>query len=676
MIKFKPAYIVTAFVLLTTQIALAQPQQAATDQQTDLSDLDIRELINIEVTSPSKKTEKVANVASAITVVTAEDIRRSGASSIMEALRMVPGLHIAQIDKEQWSISSRGFSGLFADKLLVLVDGRSVYTPLFGGVFWNEQDLMLEDVERIEVIRGPGATLWGANAVNGVINIITRPAGDTHGGLVAGGGGSEQRGFGSLRYGEQVGDTDYRVYSKYANRDESKLESGLKAHDTWEDVRSGFRTDTKLSSHDTVTLQGDAFYADAGWDRIEPSLSEISIQDDANRYSNAQNLLGRYRHAPSADEDVQLQMYYDRIDRNDFLLEQKRDTVDLDFQHRFSPFENHELLYGVGYRWYQDEMDGTFSVSVDPDSRDLGLGTGFVQDEITLVPDRLRAIVGSKVEHNELSGWEALPSFRMIYTPDSEQSFWGAFSRSVRSPARFNHDGRLVLGVAPGTDETSGLPSALTLSGDRDYDAEDLLAYEAGYRAQLDPKVAVDVAGFFNSYSNLESAEPISTPFANTFNNSPYVEVPFRVDNNLAAESFGGEASIEVRALSSLRLIGTYSHNDIHLTKRRDSQDSIFSGGEEQFPNEQWMLRSLLDLPANFEFDMALRYVDSVETFDIQDYYAFDARIGYRPTERLEFSLVGKNLFDSQHIEFASNLVDTQRTEMQREVLGKVTYRF
>ena len=661
---------------LTFFVPLLSVSVYAQSTPSDLSDLDIRDLINIEVTSPSKKTEKVANVASAITVVTAEDIRRSGASSVMEALRLVPGLHVAQIDKEQWSISSRGFSGLFADKLLVLVDGRSVYTPLFGGVFWNEQDLMLEDVERIEVIRGPGATLWGANAVNGVINIITRPAGDTHGGLVSAGGGSEQRGFGSLRYGEQVGDTDYRVYSKYANRDESKLESGLKAHDTWEDVRSGFRTDTKISAHDSVTLQADAFYADAGWDRIEPSLSAIRIEDDATRYSNAQNILGRYRRAPSSAEDLQLQMYYDRIDRNDVLLKQERDTLDLDFQHRFSPLENHELLYGVGYRWYQDRMDSTFSVSVDPDSRDLGLVTGFVQDEIALWPERLRAIVGSKIEHNELSGWEALPSFRMIYTPDAEQSIWGAFSRSVRSPARFNHDGRLVLGVAPPSPETAGLPAAVTLSGDREYDAEDLLAYEAGYRAQLDPKVAVDLAGFYNSYSNLESAEPSAAPFGNISESTPYVEVPFRVDNNLAAESFGGEASIELRPTSSVRLVGSYSHIDIHLSKRRNSQDTIFSGGEEQFPNDQWMLRSLLDLPANFEFDAALRYVESVETFDIPDYYAFDARLGYRPTERLEFSVIGKNLFDSQHIEFASNLVDTQRTEMQREVLGKVTYRF
>ena len=666
----KSALFLMLLCLLPSSVVYSQPAAS------DLSDLDIRELINIEVTSPSKKTEKVANVASAITVVTAEDMRRSGATSIMDALRLVPGLHVAQIDKEQWSISSRGFSGLFADKLLVLVDGRSVYTPLFGGVFWNEQDLMLEDVERIEVIRGPGATLWGANAVNGVINIITRPSGDTHGGLLAAGGGSEQRGFGSLRYGEQIGETDYRVYSKYANRDESRLESGAKAHDTWEDVRTGFRTDTRVSSQDSLTLQADAFYADAGWDRIEPSLSAVSVQDEATRYSNAQNILGRYRHAASANEDLQIQMYYDRIDRNDVLLKQERDTVDLDFQHRFSPLENHELLYGVGYRWYQDQMDNSFSVSVDPDSRDLGLATGFVQDEVTLVPDRLRAIVGSKIEHNELSGWEALPSFRMIYTPDNEQSVWSAFSRSVRSPARFNHDGRLVLGVAPATAETAGLPAAVTLSGDREYDAEDLLAYEAGYRAQLDPKVAVDLAGFFNSYSNLESAEPLGAPFGNAADGVPFVEVPLRVDNNLAAESFGGEVSLEVRPVSAVRLVGSYSHVDIHLSKRRNSQDTIFSGGEEQFPNDQWMLRSLIDLPANLEFDTAVRYVDSVETFDIPDYYAFDARLGYRPTERLEFSVVGKNLFDSQHIEFASNLVDTQRTEMQREVLGKVTYRF
>lgn len=640
----------------------------------ELSKLSIDQLTDLEVTSPSKKTENIADVASAIYVLTEEDIRRSGATSIPEVLRLVPGLDVARIDNSQYAISARGFNALFGDKLLVLMDGRTIYTPLFGGVFWNEHDTVLEDIDRIEVIRGPGATLYGANATNGVINIITKSASKTQGVLVSGGGGNQERDFGEARYGGESGDVSYRAYAKYFYRDTNHLEGDSAAHDAWEGARTGFRTDTQVSDDDLITVQGDFYYGESGWDLSVPVFGPpYRATQIENRYINGNNVLGRWTRTFSDSSNLQFQFYYDRIQRDDELLVQHRDTLDFDFQHRFSPLARNDLIYGLGYRFYQDGMRNSDIVAVEPTSRDMDLFTGFVQDEVTLITDRLRLIVGSKFEHNDLSGWEVMPNARMIYTPDERNSIWTAVSHAERSPARFNHDGKIVLSAFPLPDGSTGISS---LYGDHPYRSEKLLAYELGYRSQLLHSLSVDIAGFYNDYTDLESAEPLTPPRSVELGGVPLTEFPLEVENRLDGKTIGGELTFELRPIERWRLVASYSYIDIDLRHVKGSQDIIFMGGEHQSPEHQYLVRSLLNLPYNFEFDATWRKISSILTFDVGGYSELDLRLGWHASKKLEFSLVGQNLLSPSHLEFSSNLVDTARTKIERGVLGKVTYRY
>lgn len=644
------------------------------DWMSEYSRLSLRELVEMEVTSPSKKREKVSDVASAVFVLTEQDIRRSGANTVPELLRLVPGMNVAAVDKSQWAVSARGFNGLFSDKLLVLIDGRTVYTPLFGGVFWNEHDIMLEDVKQIEVIRGPGATIWGANAVNGVINIITKSAEETQGTLVSAGGGTEERAQAAMRYGGRSGEVNYRGYVKAFSRDDSKLDAGGRAHDEWQGAKAGFRTDTLLGESDNLTVQGDVFYGESGWDLNLPDLTSYVSMPDVTRYYNGTNLLSRWTRTFSEQSDLSVQLYYDHIGRNDQVLEQRRDTVDFEAQHRFSPVDGHDLVYGVGSRIYWDDIQDAdyFNVSVSPSNKTVNLYTGFIQDEITLVEDTLRLIAGAKVEHNEFSDWEFMPSLRLIATPNERHSVWAAVSRAVRSPTRFNNDGRLVLQAFPGD---MGLTNIVTLSGDENYDAEDLVAYEAGYRGRLADELSIDAALFYNMYDNLESTEPAGAPFVGGSSTMPFVEIPLIVDNKLEGDTYGGEITLDYRPTEDLRFVAWYALVAIDLRRTAGSLDEIYIGGENQTPRHQAHLRTSIDLPRNLELDLMLRYVDQISTFNVDDYVELDARLGWHATKDLELAVVGQNLLDNGHVEFASNLVDTELTQVQRGVFAKVNWK-
>ncbi|MBX7143190.1 MAG: TonB-dependent receptor [Oligoflexia bacterium] len=638
------------------------------------SQMSIQELVNVEVTTASKKAEKLSDVASAAYVLTDEDIRRSGVTTIPDALRLVPGVNVAQIDRSQWAVSIRGFDGLFSDKLLVLIDGRSVYTPLFSGVFWNENDLMLEDIERIEVIRGPGATLWGSNAVNGVINIITKSSSKTHGLLASAGGGKEENAFGALRYGDSVGNSDYRVYAKASTRDDYRLEDDAgAAHDDWDSYRLGFRTDTKLGDRDNLTVQGDSYYGEAGWNLVAPDLANFAVPRIATRYYNGQNILARWTKNISASSDFTLQAYWDRIDRNDIVIKQRRNTYDVDGQLRFSPLERHDVLVGAGYRVYHDDHDDTFVASVDPSARTLGLTTAFVQDEVTIVPTKLKLVLGTKLEANQLTGAQVLPNIRLVSTPNERNSIWASISRAVRNPGRFNKDGRLVSTVLPG----QALPTVVSVNGNPNFDSEELVAYEAGYRTQILDKASLDIATFFNHYDKLASLEPLSSPFVSqTQDGIPYIDVPFSVQNKLNGRIYGGEVALDVRPFDWWRLVGSYSHFNIQIYRDTDSQDAGFEAVESQTSRNQMALRSQINLPHNVELDAALRYASDVEAFNIDSYVAVDARLGWHASQNLELAIVGQNLFNAGHLEYTSNLVNTARTEVERAFFGKLTYRF
>lgn len=664
----------SAWVAVLLSIIIFASPRLLLAADTELSELSIEQLIDLKVTSVSKKEQSLGEAAAAISVITQEDIHRSGATSVAELLRMVPGVDVGRINSNTWKISARGFGAIFSNKLLVLVDGRSVYTPLFAGVFWDEVDLLLEDIDRIEVIRGPGATLWGSNAVNGVINIITKSASDSQGGLVTAGGGTEEQLLNSARYGGKIGDeTSYRVHAKYFNRDGSEVSLDKSdSNDRWQGARGGFRVDSNLSSNDSVTLQSDAFYGQQGVSILAPTLSAPFFDPHrGDRFSNGANVIGRWTHAFSDTSDTQLQLYYDRVERDDIILEHHRDTFDLDLQHRFSPFEQHDLLYGVEYRHYRDDITNSFTVGFNPTNRDFDLVTLFIQDEITLIPERLKAIIGTKVEHNDFTGSEYQPNARLVWTVNERNTIWSAVSRAVRLPSRSSDDLALNLLAQPGPE---GLPVLATLFGDDDVRSDNLLAYEIGYRSQLTRKLTLDLATFFNDYTNLESFEP-GQPFFNPIP-APHVVAPLFYDNQIDAQTYGAELALEWRPLDYLKLAGYYSVIAIDLKPDPTSLDALSLGQEGQTAKNQFMLRSLLDLPHNMEFDSMLRYVENLPDFNIDSYFELELRLAWRPAKKLEIAVIGQNLLDSSHEEAIANFVAFERTAVERGVYGKITWQF
>lgn len=645
---------------------------------TDLTELSLEELMGLEITSVSKKAEKLSEAAAAIYVITPEDIRRSGVRSIPEALRMVPGLQVSRIDANKWAISSHGFTGRFANKLLVLIDGRSVYTPLFSGVYWDVQDTMLDNVERIEVIRGPGATLWGANAVNGVINIITKKAKDTQGGLVIGGGGTEERGFGGVRYGSKLGDNaDYRVYAKYFNRDNAVDASGNATADEWDALRGGFRVDWDISNSDSLTLQGDTYDGKSGQTYRLPDLTPPFTQVvDEDTNTAGTNVLGRWTRTLSETSDMVLQLYYDRTDRQDTVSREIRDTFDLDFQHRFGVIAQQEIVWGAGYRFTTDEFDGSFTVLLDPDSRDDHLFSAFVQDDITLLRNRLHITVGSKFEHNDYTGFEIQPNARLLWTVHGRNTIWGAISRAVRTPTRAEHDVRSNNQILPPGALSPQSPLAITaLIADRSFESEVLLAYELGYRVQPTDRSALAITMFYNVYDDLRTFEP-GTPFPENSPPPPHLVVPLFGRNKMDGETYGGEFSADWYVLDKWCLHATYAYLQMKLHLDEDSKDTMSARTEGESPHHQFSLRSSMDLPGNIEFDLGVRYVDNLPSLDLDSYLSLDARLGWKLREDTELFIVGQNLLDNHHPEFTPEILDSLATEVERSGYGGATWRF
>ncbi len=660
---------------------LSFPVHARSDvKQIDITELSLEELMDMKITSVSKKPQKMYDAAAAVFVITQDDIRRSGVTSIPEALRLAPGLEVARIDANKWAITSRGFNGRFANKLLVLIDGRSVYTPLFSGVFWQMKDTMLEDVERIEVIRGPGATLWGANAVNGVINIITKNAAETRGGLVSARIGTEDKGSGSIRYGAKVGEDAYfRVYAKYTDRDNAVFASGSDANDNWDLVRSGFRLDWESSEDDSWTLQGDVFGGNNRQTVTEPSLSapySKTFQDN-NRIGGG-NILTRWKHVFSESSDMALRVYYDRTEHEDTTLREDRDTFDIDFQHRFALGESQEILWGGGYRFTSGDIGNRFSVALDPDSRKDHLYSAFVQDDITLLKDQLRLTIGSKFEHNDYTGFEYQPNARLLITPDSHHTIWAAVSRAVRTPSQVEHNARINTSVVPpGTSQNpSALPVLLTAQGDDDFKSEELTAYEVGYRVLATDNLFVDIATFYNVYDNLRTLETGAT----SLEASPaplHLVLPSTIGNKMSGETYGAELAADWRPMDGWRLQATYSYLRILLHLDDGSTDTISESAEDESPRNQFSLRSSMDIARDVEFDLWLRYVDDLPSLNVDSYVSLDARLGWNLRKNLVLSIVGRNLLDNRHPEFGTPLfVNTLPTEVERSVYGKIEWGF
>lgn len=653
-------------------IALLVTTALAQEQKKDLTELNLEDLMNIEVTSVSKREEKLFQTAAAVFVINQDDIRHSGATSVPDLLRMVPGLEVAQIDASHWAISSRGFNSQFANKMLVLIDGRSVYAPLFSGVFWDTQDLMLEDIERIEVIRGPGATVWGANAVNGVINIITRRSEETQGGLMVTGAGTEERGFGSLRYGGRMGkEAYYRVYAKYFNRDNLVDLSGGKTVDSWDALRGGLRIDWKAGSRDSLTVQGDIYQSDVNQRQIVVSLAPpyVDFPIDRSRVSGG-NVLSRWTRAFSDRSQTSLQFYYDRTRRDELIYSETRDTLDFDLQHHINLNRRHDVVWGVGYRRTKSDFENSPSVLISSKTKADNLLSGFIQDEITLIKDKIRLTIGSKFEHNDYTGFEIQPSLRALWTPGAKHTLWGAVSQAVRTPARAETDSVTRISAFPGE---GGLANVVVAIGNRNFQSEVLLAYEIGYRAQPNKRLFLDVASFYNDYDRIRSAEPKS-PFLETAP-QPHVVIPLFLENKTKGRAYGIETWANLQATSYWKLAAGYTWLRINLRRAEGGLDTAGLTQAQDVPNHQFQIMSNFNFPRGFEFDTMLYYVGRVSNQNTPDYTRLDARLGWQATEKLSLSFAAQNLLDARHKEFGNTIL-TPSNQVQRSVYGKITWRF
>ncbi len=644
-----------------------QPLESLTTQKV------VVPLLDVEVTTVSRTESTVGQSPAAVYVVSNEMIRRSGARNIPEALRLVPGVNVARVSSDRWAISIRGFTDVFSNKLLVQIDGRAVYTPVFSGVFWDQQEVLLEDVDRIEVIRGPGATVWGANAVNGIVNIITKSASETQGVFLQGGGGTEQRGFGAFRYGGRTGDSfHYRIYGKALERDDGFHPTG--ANDDWRSGQIGFRMDWEPCPCTAVTLQGDHYEGTSGR-RHDGAISAVPFWEvgaSTDERPSGSNILMRVSREVAEDTDWAVQLYYDRATRPtpDTGFDLTCDTFDLDFQHRFPPAHHHSLIWGFGYRNTRNVSGGSFLISINPPIRSFGTISYFVQDQIELREDLLYLTLGSKFEHNDFSGFEFQPTARLLWTPTQRQTAWASVSRAVRTPSRADQDFRVVSAPV----DVSFAPPGVTfmrIEGSSAVRSEELLAFEIGYRAQPTDRFWWDVAVFYNDYENLTARVP-ATPFPPPAAFPP-VYWSLVYDNAMRGETYGWELAAAYQVNPCWNVQIGYSFLDMQLHARPDTTSTAESA-EGESPQNQVYLQSGWEFGHGVELDLIWRHVDTLPGLGIPSYIAMDVRLAWFPSETLEMAVVGRNLLDSSHPEYDTR--SFYASEVESEVYGMATLRY
>jgi iron complex outermembrane receptor protein len=655
--KLYPALL--GFALMAQSIQAAHATQASTD----VFALNLEELMQVVVTSVSKKEQTLAQTAAAAYVIQAEDIRRSGASNIPEALRLAPGVQVAAIGNNKWAVSIRGQADRFSNKLLVLVDGRSVYSPMFSGVAWESLDIPLENIERIEVIRGPGASIWGANAVNGVINIITRSAFDTLGGEVALAAGSELRGYGFARYGWNPDpDTAVQIHAKAHDTAASQFVSGGDAVDDWQNRSAGFKLE-RQKGEDAFHVQGGVYTSRAGDEILTITPAAIMPVRNTQKVSGG-HLLGRWEGNPSDARQDSFQAYLEHSDYDHIILTELRTTLDLEYQQQRRPAPGHELTWGLGYRYSRDEVGNSGLVVLTDAETTTSLYSVFLQDEITLQPERWHLTLGARLEHNNYTGVEFQPNARLLWTPDPQTSAWISAARAIRTPARVERQGAIYLPLSAF--------SALQMNNG-DTREEKLDALDLGWRHQFTRSVSLDLAGFYYRYGSLRDALITGLPIPQP---GGYVFIPTQNTSSNKATAWGLEASLDWRPQPNWRLQAAYSFfdSDVQL-----APDRLPSGYANTTPAHMLSLRSSHDLSATLRWDAWLRHVGKVQPGDaytIPAYTTLDLRLAWQPRKDLELSLVGQNLFDDVHPEYGSGYILSTPCEIQRGVYAKADWKF
>ena len=639
----------------------AQSNRQTAPRAPALIELSLEALGELEVVTASKTPETLWQTSAAISVMTQEDIRRSGAVSLPELMRLIPGVHVARIDSDHWAVGVRGFGDSFSKSLLVLIDGRSIYTPLFAGVYWGVHDVLLQDIDRIEVIRGPGGTIWGSNAVNGVINIITKPASETRGAGASLGTGNVNQGIAEMRFGRGHDGFNYRVSAKAFRRGPQYHPDGG-SWDKWWLGQAGFRADWDYSDGSALTIQGDSYRGSNG-QRVSVGVMSPPSQrvlDDPLEVSGG-NLGATWRRATSPRGTLQLRAYYDRTNLEGPHFAEARDTIDVDAVHSYA-VQRHHLSLGAGARW----SPGRFTQRVEtldftPRSQTASLVSVFAQDEIALVQSRLFATVGAKIERNHYTGAETQPTFRMRWTPGERQTLWGAVTRAVRTPSRIEADIKL-------TGFLLATPLAFTeVTGNPDVQAERLVAYELGYRRLVASRFHVDVAVFHNNYDNLMSNRIV------TVAPPPYFLVKFPFENGIEGTADGGEISVDWNATRWWRLGGAYSRVVVDATnKPGDTDVSGVNRYEGSTPGSHVHAQSSMNLFNRLEFDQIYRYAGRLRAFGIKPYHTGDLRLSWRASPFVELSLAGRDLFSPRHVEFQHS--PGPNVGMRRSVFASITW--
>lgn len=647
--------------------ASAQSDSAANQQQTNpLAGLSLEQLGNVEVTTASKEPEELWQTPAAIYVLTQEDIRRSGATNIPEVLRLAPGVEVSRIDSAHWAVGIRGFGSTFSKSVLVLIDGRSVYTPLFAGVYWDVQNVLLADVERIEVIRGPGGTIWGANAVNGVINIITKSAKDTQGALVSSGGGNVDQGTGAVRYGGTAGrGFNYRVYGMGFTQG-PELHSDGHNFDDWRMGQAGFRSDWTSRGRDAFTLQGDIYRGEAGGGTSLGSYSPPEqLVLEANADVNGGNLVGTWRHKFSADSDFRLQAYYDRTSRLTPQLGEIRDTFDVDFLYHRALGSRQDVLLGAGGRWSPDTIQQTYpTLDILPQQETDHIYSWFLQDKFAVVPRKLWLTLGSKFEHNNYTGFEAQPDARLLWTPATHETFWAAATRAVRTPSQLERGLQLTDFLAAST--------YLRVVGSDNFDSEHLIGTEVGYRQLLTRGLYIDVTGFRNDYNDLYGYGTGSI-FVEASPPPAHVVLELPLANALEGDTSGVELAPDWKPLPWLELRGSYSFLHLAVSDKRGFTDNLNTVSDNgSSPHDEAEMQSLFNLPKALELDLTYRYMSALPAQMVDAYQTGDVRFGWRPGGRFELSIVGQNLFQPEHAEFGGD--PGPLVQIKRSIYAEITW--
>ena len=640
----------------------------------DLASASLEDLMNIQITSVSKTEQKISEAAAAIFVITQEDIRRSGATNIPDALRMVPGVQVAQVDSNKWAISARGLNDVYSNELVVLVDGRRVYTPTFGGVFWDVLDLPLDDIQQIEVIRGPGASVWGANAVNGVINIITKKASDTHGGLITARAGNVNGESGVVQYGGTLGSAaDYRVYTKYFNREPLPDPLTANAADGWHVLRGGFRIDSAFGAKDKINVEGDLYTGREGVvETIFPTIVSPGQQVNSEVNLSGGSIQTAWTHSFSPRSDTRIEFSAEGYARTDPLNDHRK-TYDFDFQHHFAAGSRNDLIWGSEFRHSDSTTRGSILISTNPARQDFELINGFVQDEIAVIPGLVRLTIGSKFEHSQYTGLDFLPTVRVAFTPTANHSIWAAVSRAVRSPDEIDASGRINAGPIG---SVAGLPLILSVFGNPQIRNERTISYEFGYRASISKRFTLDMAAYYNKYTRQQTNEPGAPVFESTPGPAHFV-LPLLDQNLMAGETHGVELFGNWRVTGRWTISPGYAFERIHMHLAPQSNDSgSVHDAEGSAPVNSGQIRSHVVLTQDLGWDTSAYLAGRLLDPAIRSYVRLDTGLSWRFESNFSIGIFGQNLLQPAHVEFADVNDSVGTAQMRRGGFVKFRWTF